>query len=76
MDIPVNESHGTKRLIANNLENNLTLDIFVDTSSIEIFVNNGEKIASSRIFTTNEERFIFVDLKENAGKITYVELDF
>ena len=76
MDIPVNESHGTKRLIANNLENNLTLDIFVDTSSIEIFVNNGEKIASSRIFTTNEERFIFTDLKENAGKITYVELDF
>ena len=31
--------------------NNLKLQIFVDTSSIEIFVNDGEEVFTARIFT-------------------------
>ena len=43
--------------------NKLTLQIFVDTSSIEIFVNEGEEVFSTRIFTKEESTGIefFVD---------------
>ncbi|MGV2928679.1 sucrose-6-phosphate hydrolase [Macrococcus capreoli] len=34
------------------------LHIFVDTSSIEIFLNDGEKVMTSRIFTSKEARGI------------------
>ena len=34
--------------------NKLTLQIFVDISSIEIFVNDGQEVFSTRIFTKEE----------------------
>jgi beta-fructofuranosidase len=36
----------------------LKLRIFVDTSSIEIFINEGESVMTSRIFPTNDENKI------------------
>ena len=35
-----------------------SLDIFLDSSSVEIFVNDGEAVFTSRIFPTEEERYI------------------
>ena len=35
------------------------LNIFADTSSLEIFVNDGEKVMSSRIFTVPENTYLF-----------------
>lgn len=41
------------------LDEDLTkLQIFVDTSSVEIFINDGEKVMTSRIFTSKDARGI------------------
>ena len=39
----------------------LKLNLFADTSSLEIFVNDGEKVMSSRIFTEPENTHLFAD---------------
>lgn len=51
------EEFGTKRVIPFK-EKTFKLQIFVDTSSIEIFVNEGEYVMSARIFPTNKENRI------------------
>ena len=53
----LNVEYGTDRQII--LENGLTsMDIFVDHSTVEIFVNEGEYVLSARIFPTKEEHMI------------------
>ncbi len=37
----------------------VTLTLFADTSSLEIFVNAGEKVLSSRIFTAAQNTYLF-----------------
>lgn len=39
----------------------LKLNIFADTSSLEIFVNDGEKVMSSRLFTQPDHTHLFSD---------------
>lgn len=52
-----NTEFGTVRRIA--LEDGLkSLDVFVDRSSVEIFINGGEKVVSSRNFPESSERLI------------------
>jgi beta-fructofuranosidase len=52
-----NEEYGTSRTIA--LENGLSsLEIYVDRSSAEIFVNDGEYVLTMRIFPTAQENLI------------------
>ena len=47
---------GTERV--RPLENGLFhLRIFIDRSSVEIFVNEGDAVFSSRVFPTEEEHF-------------------
>ena len=56
MQIRFNESEGDDR--TRPLENGLShLRIFVDHSSVEIFVNDGDAVFTSRIFPKEEERF-------------------
>ena len=44
------------------LENGLShLRIFVDSSSVEIFVNDGDAVFTSRIFPTKEEHFLRIE---------------
>ena len=53
----VNEEYGSVRRIA--LENGLSsLEIYVDHSVVEIFINGGEYTVSSRIFPEASERVI------------------
>jgi beta-fructofuranosidase len=53
----INEECGAVRRIA--LENGLSaLDVYVDRSSVEIFVNNGEKVVSARVFPEADERIL------------------
>jgi len=49
--------YGTTRAITYN-KDTLKLQIFMDTSSIEIFINNGEHVMTSRIFPTNTKNKI------------------
>lgn len=50
----------------------LKLNIFADTSSLEIFVNDGEKVMSSRIFTEPENTHLFAD---NSVTATFWKLE-
>ena len=59
MHILFNESEGESR--TRPLENGLShLRIFVDSSSIEIFVNDGDAVFTSRIFPDQEEHYFKV----------------
>ncbi|MDQ0225807.1 glycoside hydrolase family 32 protein [Metabacillus niabensis] len=55
------EEFGTTRLIAKNIENKVKLHIFIDQSSIEIFVNGGRYVASSRVFPYPNQEYLFIE---------------
>ncbi len=60
MDVRFNEEQGESR--SRPLEDGLShLRIFIDHSSVEIFVNDGDAVFTSRIFPTAEERFFHAD---------------
>lgn len=60
MTIKFNEEEGTYR--SRPLDNGLYhLRIFVDSSSIEVFVNDGDAVFTSRIFPTEDEHFFTID---------------
>ena len=59
--LPVNwaESYGnTRSRTFDNTTGTAKLNLFADTSSLEIFINNGEKVMSSRIFTAPENTYL------------------
>lgn len=58
------EEFGTDRLIADNIGDKVNLRIFLDRSSIEIFVNDGDFVASSRIFPTEQQRYLHLDREQ------------
>ena len=60
------EQYGTKRKCSYDSQN-LKLQIFVDTSSVEIFVNDGEEVFTGRIFTPKSRDGIRV-FAEGYGK--------
>lgn len=66
----MNTEFGKTRKIDTKVE---TLDIFVDHSSVEIFVNDGETVLSSRIFPTDEEYKIRMTGKDIDLKIWKME---
>lgn len=55
------EEFGTDRLIADNIGDKVNLRIFLDRSSIEIFVDDGDFVASSRIFPTEKQKYLHLD---------------
>jgi beta-fructofuranosidase len=60
MQITFNEQEGSVR--KRPMENDLShLRIFVDSSSVEIFVNDGDAVFTSRIFPTASERYFKVE---------------
>ncbi len=67
----MNSEFGTERSIT--LENLKTLDIFVDHSAIEIFINDGEEVMSSRVFPTKQEHKIRMSGKDINLKIWSIE---
>ena len=60
--------YGTERKCAYDGKN-LKVQIFVDVSSVEIFVNDGVEVFTSRIFTNDESQgiSIFADGKANVN---------
>lgn len=53
--------HGTSRTISLPAKQALDLDIFVDHSLIEIFVNGGEHVLTARFFTDQDAQSIYFD---------------
>ncbi len=67
----MNTEFGTERSIS--LDSLKSLDIFVDHSAIEIFINDGEEVMSSRVFPTKEEHKIRMSGKDINLKIWSIE---
>lgn len=57
--IKENKAIRTSKLTANE---KIKMNIFVDTSSVEIFFNNGEKVLSSLVFPEKEDTLIFIEM--------------
>lgn len=50
--------NGSREVVINLVNDKLSLQIFSDTSSLEIFVNGGERVLSSRIYPSKEAKGI------------------
>ena len=70
----VSVSYGETRQIALEGNSELDLDIFVDHSVIEVFVNNGEHVMTGRFFTNPDcQRIIFDHEIDYTGKFWNME---
>lgn len=65
---PVATDYGTVRKIAYN-QSVIHLTVFLDQSSLEIFVNDGEAVFSSRIFPEKDSRFIEIFAENGVAQI-------
>ena len=65
--------YGNTRKIAGNIGDEIKLQIFVDQSSIEIFINDGEIVASSRIFPNEDQNYLFI---ETINGKSAIQLDY
>ncbi|MFB9758161.1 glycoside hydrolase family 32 protein [Ectobacillus funiculus] len=65
--------YGNTRKIAGNISDEIKLQIFVDQSSIEIFINDGEIVASSRIFPNEDQNYLFI---ETINGKSAIQLDY
>lgn len=53
----------------------LTLQIFVDESLVEVFINDGEQVATARVFPEAEANHTYITVNTNVpSSITYYEL--
>ena len=58
---PLAEEYGSQRVLLEDLGQQLDLDIYLDRSSLEIFVNGGQEVASSRIFPGDEQVYTVIE---------------
>lgn len=56
----VSSEYGVTRKIDYELPEKLNLRIYTDSSSIEVFINNGEKVFTSRIFPNEDQIHMFL----------------
>lgn len=69
-DLEVATDYGTTRSVKLAPNSDLSLDIFVDHSVIEVFVNNGEAVLTGRFFNNpNNHRISFDKEIKYSGKI-------
>lgn len=61
--------YGTSRTIAQNIGNEVKMHIFMDQTSIEIFINDGESVASSRIFPNENQNYLFIETLDGTSAI-------
>lgn len=59
--IEVSSEYGATRKIDYKLTEELNLKIYTDSSSVEIFINGGEKVFSSRIFPAEDQKNVFLN---------------
>lgn len=75
----VSINYGFERQIYDDLSSEVFLDILIDRSSLEIFVNSGETAAASRIFPEDNQTKLFIDTRAcpqmDDIKVTCYELD-
>lgn len=70
----LNEAFGTSREIKIDANQSLTLQIFVDQSICEIFVNDGLHVFTSRVFPEVGQTNLFIEGKQGQFKGTHWKL--
>lgn len=65
--------HGRKERIA-EIKQLRNLTIFSDTSAIEIFINDGENVMTTRVYSENLEQKVTFLSKGNVGNVAGYEL--
>ncbi|KJY62109.1 Sucrose-6-phosphate hydrolase [Lactobacillus apis] len=68
------EPNDAKRFGQVNTSDELKLRIFIDTSSVEFFINDGELVFSERYYTKNEPRIVLTADKPVMTQITAYNL--
>lgn len=59
--LPVGEAYGTKRLIWEGDLSEIELALYLDRSSIELFLQDGLVTASARIFPDESQQFVYME---------------
>lgn len=68
--IPISEEYGTKRSRHLKIEEKIKVRIFIDISSIEVFIGDGENVFSARIFPDETQNRIFA---KSIGGVTHLK---
>ena len=74
VSLPFAEEFGSTRSISLEKETTLKLQIFVDQSICEIFVNDGHSVFTSRVFPKIEETQLFIEGNQGSYEGHYWEL--
>lgn len=56
--LPFAEAYGTNRTVTISTMSFITVNIFVDHSVVEIYLNSGEKTLTSRVFPKKEQDYL------------------
>ncbi|MGG2066763.1 glycoside hydrolase family 32 protein [Bacillus sp. S14(2024)] len=71
----VGESYGTKRKCSVDAQT-IKFHLFVDTSSVEIFINDGEEVFTGRIFPRTDSKEIHFFAKEGSVLLQATKWDY
>lgn len=66
---------GQRHAVLEN-EDTLTLQIFMDESTVEIFINNGEKVMSARVYNEEDQAGFYIKTMTNCALETYCYYDY
>lgn len=58
--IAINEKFGTTRVVNHKFDNEIQLRLFSDTSSVELFIDDGAVALSNRIFPDNNQEYLVI----------------
>ncbi|MGY3766189.1 glycoside hydrolase family 32 protein [Vagococcus vulneris] len=74
----IDEGYGQVRSIkaGDYFENNVTVDIFVDNSFVEVYLNKGERVFSFRVFLVNEKQIVKFSKQKKATLGNYRETHY
>ncbi|MGO2890798.1 glycoside hydrolase family 32 protein [Enterococcus devriesei] len=60
------KNFGTSRVLLSDVKDEVELNIFVDVTSVEVFLNQGQAVGSCRVFPSSEQSFISGYIHENS----------
>ncbi|KRL29825.1 hypothetical protein FD33_GL000509 [Companilactobacillus paralimentarius DSM 13238 = JCM 10415] len=57
----ISVAYGTTRTLDYSIDNEINIRIYTDTSSVELFVNGGEEVFTSRVFPKKSQSYLFLN---------------
>lgn len=66
----ISVAYGTTRTLDYSIDNEINIRIYTDTSSVELFVNGGEEVFTSRVFPKKSQSYLFLNSVGGTTDIT------